>query len=329
MLDYFSVAFPTGRPMWTTDNEVVYKDHAIILRCFRSGEGEPTLVLPPQAGHSSHIADYDHGQSLVATALKNTSGPVYCIEWPSATIDRKDESVDDLVDMVLTAITHIGKSHLIGLCQCGWLATIVTALYPEIVLSLMLVAAPIDFHAGGGVIYETITKLGMKPYRDVVRDNKGLMPGAMMLLGWKLMNPVDRFMGDYVDIWTDVLLGNTKKLAKVKKFRTWYEFTQDLSGVWYLQACEELFLKNQLVRGNFKVHGEFVDLSKITCPVAMIAGELDEITLQSHLFALSSYIKSSRVYVCTIPKCGHIGCFMGTKSQGHIAEALIWIHRGE
>lgn len=325
MLNFMEVAFPTGVPVWTTDNEVIYEDHSILLRCFRSSPGEPTLIVPPQAGHSSAIADYDHGQSLVATVLENTEGPVYAIDWKSATLERKDDTINDLVTSVLYSLIYSGPAHLIGLCQGGWLATLVAARYPFASLSLMPIAAPIDFHAGGGHIFETITELGIEPYQAIVEANGGLMTGDMMLFGWKLMNFADRYLGDYMDIWTDVLLGNQKKLKKVKRFRTWYEYTQDLSGAWYLQACEELFLRNLLVSGDFKVHGFNVQLSDIKCPVAMLAGELDDITLEEQLFALGDYVQG-RVYEATIPKCGHVGCFMGSKSQEYIAEAVRWIH---
>ena len=166
----------------------------------------------------------------------------------------------------------------------------------------------------------------MKPYRDVVNGNNGIMSGRMMLLGWKLMNPISRFIGDYADIFTDILLNKETKNAKVKKFRTWYEYTQDIAGGWYLQACEYLFLKNLLVKGELKVKGHYIDLSKITCKVVMIAGDNDEITLKDQMFALGIHVSSKEQLEILIKKVGHIGCFMAKKSQKHIAEAIKWIH---
>ena len=40
-----------------------------------------------------------------------------------------------------------------------------------------------------------------------------------------------------------------RKMEKVKKFRTWYEYVQDIAGAWYLEAVEHLFLKNELIKG--------------------------------------------------------------------------------
>lgn len=325
-MEYLSVAFPTEKPEWCTDNHIVAESEAYKLRAFRLDDGPTTLILPPQAGHSSHIADYGPNQSLVQSVLDSTKGSVFCVEWKSATQERKGESLDSLVSQVYQMIQFTGPTRLIGLCQGGWLATLFTALYPEEVEGLMIVAAPIDFHEGGGVIYETIIDKGLGPYRQVVQMNNGIMPGNMMLLGWKMMHPVDRFFGDYLSIFTDCVLGDTNSLERNKKFRIWYEHTQDLAGTWYLEACEKLFLKNQLVKEELWVHGKLVELANIECKVAMIAGEKDDITLESHVFALGDYVMSNHIKETVIPNCGHIGCFMGTRSQDYIKESMRWLN---
>lgn len=331
-MNYFDVAFPKSPPTWYSKYEVTYESSAFRLLCFRYVKNkESTLVVPPQAGHASTIADYDDGKSLVQTTLACTDGSVYCIDWKSATYERKDETIEDLIDQLRDAFLLIDDSeaHLIGLCQGGWLSAVYAALYPEDVLSLLPIAAPIDFHAGGGVIYETITKYGMTPYRQTVFLCGGLMPGSLMLAGWKMMHPIERFLGDYLDIYKDVQDENISKLEATKRFRTWYEWTQDLAGAWYLEACEKLFLNNDLVNNRLHLKGQLVDLSRINCRVAMIAGEDDDITLRSHLFALKDYVSSQATMSIIIPSCGHIGCFMGRASQRHISQAIQWTRRSD
>lgn len=322
-MDFMTTVFPTGLPVWTTDNDVVYESDAIKLRCFRYGEGVPTLVVPPQAGHSSHIADYDKGQSLVATVMANREGPVYCIEWKACTYERRGESIKDLLEQLDTAVMHTAGHpvQLIGLCQGGWLSAIYASIFPVHVKSLTCVATPIDFHIGGGTIYDTVTSLGMFPYSWIVMMGGGMMRGEMMLAGWKLMHPVERFLGDYIDIYNM----DDEGRKKTERFRRWYENTQPLAGTWYLQAVEWLFLNNQLVKGELIVAGSPVNLSNITCPVAMIAGGKDDITLESHLFALSDHVSSKDKYQVTIPGSGHVGCFMGRKSQKYIGDAVRWV----
>lgn len=324
-MEFYPTAFPTEGPQWTTENKIIYVSSCLLLRCFSEGDGISTVIFPPNSGHSSHVADFDKNKSIVETVLKTRQGPVYCVEWISATPERKNESIEDLIRQVDVVLGLTGPSHLIGLCQGGWLSAMYAALYPDNVKSLTCVASPIDFHIGGGHIYNTISKLGMEPYRDRVEQNGGLMKGKDMLLGWKLMNAFDRFVCDYVSIWSAATFGNRKRLASVRKFRTWYEYTQDLPGNWYLWICENGFLNNLLITGRLEIGGRKVDLFNIDCPVVMIAGEKDDITLPEQVFALGDYTCSTTQYKVTIPDCGHIGAFMGGRSQKYIADTVKWI----
>jgi poly(3-hydroxyalkanoate) synthetase len=250
------------------------------------------------------------------------------MDWAPATEATKDEDIAGLVGSVVKALNYIGRPcHVIGLCQGGWLATIVAALHPDKVLSLTPIAAPIDAHAGGGVIHDTITRLGMFPAQMAVAMNNGIMSGAMMLLNWKLMHPFERFVQDFTDIWDE--RDNQKKLAKIHKFRTWYEYTQDIAGAWYLEVTENLFLKNQLINGRMVVGGQVVELEDITCPVFTIAGEKDDITLPEQVIALNDAVSSIDTTSLLIPDCGHVGCFMSIKSQPYIEQAVLWVRRGE
>ena len=45
----------------------------------------PTLVLPPQAGHSSHVVDFAPGQSQLAVLLDAGLTQLYAMEWRAAT----------------------------------------------------------------------------------------------------------------------------------------------------------------------------------------------------------------------------------------------------
>ena len=65
-------------PKWATPNRVVLELDSMRLREFGASGGEPVLIDAPYAGHSSTIADYAKGQSLVETLL--TAASVYILE---------------------------------------------------------------------------------------------------------------------------------------------------------------------------------------------------------------------------------------------------------
>ncbi|MBM3133268.1 MAG: alpha/beta fold hydrolase [Chloroflexi bacterium] len=310
-LEYLKEVTRTPRPEWFTENEIILDHPAFLLREFQRGP-DTIVIVPPQAGHASCIADYDDQQSLVQTAAKSGRG-VYAIDWKSCPRERKGETLEDLVNQVYAALEPFDEPvTLIGLCQGGWLAATFTALFPHRVSELIVAGAPINAKAGGGHIQNLVGILPQSYYEQMVIWGGGTMRGEFMLFGWKMMNPIER-MQDYIDLWHAT---GTAKFRKLQKFRDWYEYTQDLAGVWYLQAVDRIFRRNDLWEGRLELFGEPVRFSNITCPVVSIAGENDDITLIPQALALPG------THV-TIPDVGHIGIFMSKKSQPYWEKILV------
>ena len=144
----------------------------------------------------------------------------------------------------------------------------------------------------------------------MVAMGNGLLDGRFLLTGFKMLNPVERFYVDYVNLYTS--LYDVPYLQRSRKFRRWYEYTQNLPGAFYLQVVKNLFKENRLVKGNITVLDQNVDLKKITQPLFLIAGDKDDITPQEQLFNIEQCVSSKRVTKLTVP-AGHIGLFMGKK----------------
>jgi poly(3-hydroxyalkanoate) synthetase len=316
-------------PEWTTKNKKKYETDAIVLRAFRDKKtGAPELILPPQASHHSMVADWKKGQSLVETYLKNSKEGVYAIDWKPCTQERKDETIDDLVDQVLESIDAInpskGKVKLTGLCQGGWLAAIVAARYPEKVKKMTLAAAPIDFTADGGAINAMAETLPMSWYKAMVNLNNGMMSGEFMVSGFKSLTFVDRYIGDYLKLYQNI--DDEAFVARRNYFVRWYDQPQDLAGAWYLQAVEELFKENKLIKGELTIHGEKVDLKAIACPVALLTADNDNITLKNQLKNITKYISTpkNKILAKHLKDCGHIGVFI--KKDGLEKEWIEALH---
>lgn len=298
MNNAYDTIFNLNKPMWTTQNKIIKSNDISNLLYFDDSKRNinklPILIVPPQAGHSSHIADYDNNQSLVQTALNNCDNPIYCIEWKDGI---PNISIDDLLNQI-----SLKNIHLIGLCQGGWLSTIYASLNNDI-QSLTIAGSPIDFHIGNGFLTRLVKDTPYDVYQYIVNMNMGIMPGLYMLYGWKSMNFKDRYFWDYIDILKSY--DNENKLKKIKKFREWYEYTQDISGEWYLWCIKNLFKENRL--------SELYNLDYINCDVNIIVGTNDNITLPEQSLALKRYVIKTNDYF--IENVGHIGVFMSSKSQ--------------
>ncbi len=306
-------------PQWTTKNRAALDLHTLVLRDFSRGtEGRPVLVLPPYAGHSSTIADFAEGQSLVAALLDGGCERVFATDWKSATPKMRDYDIDTYLAELNVCVDDLGgKVALIGLCQGGWCAAMYAARYPEKVERLVLAGAPIDTSAGDGAIERAAHTLPMQFYERLVQLGDGVLKGAFMLRGFKNMHPAEQYVQKFVELYAHA--DDPGYVARFEKFERWYEYTLNLPGAWYLQVIQQLFKENQLARGQFVGLGKKLDLKAVTCPTYLIAGDRDDITPQAQVFNAEKLLgtKPSDIHKM-LAHGGHIGLFMSSSALEQI-----------
>ena len=137
-LEWMAISGRRDVPEWSSPNTVVVDLPLARLRDFTPPEHArtevvPTLVLPPQAGHSSTIVDFSPAQSQLGAIRGAGLVRVFSMDWKGATQATKNASIQDYLAVLETAIEHIGgRVNLIGDCQGGWLAVIYAALHPAV-----------------------------------------------------------------------------------------------------------------------------------------------------------------------------------------------------
>ncbi len=327
------ITFPPP-PEWATANRILMDLDTMRLRDFSQSEAGstdiPVLIDAPYAGHSSTIADYAKGQSLVETLQSGALKRVLVTDWKSATAAMTDFDIDTYLADLDKAVAALGDCvHLIGLCQGGWMSAMYTARFPEKVRSLVLAGAPIDTDAGNGVIKEIAHNLPMSFFEELVAAGGGLLPGQFMVAGWKSMHP-EKQLEKYLDLYEHIEEKNY--IERTETFERWYENPVNLPGAFYLQAVQQLFKENRLARGEFIGLGKRLSLKDITCPVYLLAGEEDDITPKEQVFDAEKYLGTlEEQIVKTVVPGGHIGLFMGTKTLAEnwpgIAEWIGTSHR--
>jgi len=304
-------------PAWTTPNGVLLELDTMRLRDF-GGRGDPVLVDAPYAGHSSTIADYGKGQSLVATLLAARAGRVLATDWKPATAPMRDFDIDRYLAEINVAVDELdGCVHLVGLCQGGWMSAMYAARFPQKVKSLVLAGAPIDTDAGDGPIKQMAHSLPMSFYEELVQAGGGRMLGKFMLAGWKSMHPEQQYVDKYLDLYRHI--EDKCYVKRTEQFERWYENPIDLPGRYYLQAIQLLFKENRLARGEFVALGRSLDLKAIRVPLYLLAGAGDDITTPEQVFNAAALVGTpAGAIVQKLVPGGHIGLFMGART---LAEA--------
>jgi len=306
-------------PGWPTKNRVILDLDTMRLRDFGgTGDGLPVIVDAPYAGHSSTIADYAKGQSLVEVLLAARLGRVLVTDWKAATPEMRDFDIDKYLAEINVVVDELGgRVILVGLCQGGWMSAMYAARFPGKVAALVLAGSPIDTDAGDGPIKRLAHRTPMSLYQEMVDAGEGRMPGRFMLAGWKNMHPGTQFFGKYLDLYAHI--EDENYIERTETFERWYENPIDLPGRYYLQAIELLFKQNLFARGKFTGLGKRLSLKDVTCPAYLLAGAGDDITTKEQVFAAEQLLGTHKSDVTSkLVEGGHIGLFMGRKT---LAEA--------
>ncbi|NMM36537.1 MAG: alpha/beta fold hydrolase [Glaciimonas sp.] len=305
-------------PEWATSNRILLDLDTMRLRDFSALGAKhtqtPVLIDAPYAGHSSTIADYAIGQSLVETFQANGLEHVLVTDWKGATGAMKNFDIDKYLAEINVAVDHLGGVvDLIGLCQGGWMSAMYAARFPAKVRTLVLAGAPIDTDAGDGPIKKLAHTLSLSLYQEMVVAGGGCMRGKTMLAGWKSMNPEQQYMGKYLELYQNI--EDKNYIKRTEKFERWYENPIDLPGTYYLQAIQQIFKENRLAKGKFVGLGQCLSLKDIVCPVYLLAGSEDDITTQEQVFDAEKYLGTPKTEIIKkLASGGHIGLFMGTKT---------------
>jgi poly(3-hydroxyalkanoate) synthetase len=307
-------------PAWATPHTVVLETPLARVRDFSTAKPRglvPTLVLPPQAGHDSCIVDYSPEQSQMRAVLGAGLQHALSLDWVGATRATRRATVEDYVEVIDRAVAICGgRANLIGNCQGGWLASVYAALRPERVNTLTIAGAPIDFHAGEGVINELVRTLApggdLRFYETLVAAGGGVLKGRHMLSGFILIRPRDEITRQFELLQK---LDDAAHVARYSEFEDWFKHTQDIPGAFYLWIVRHLFCNNELVAGELMVGGQSVDLGKIEVPLNLLVGESDHITPPAQVFALADHAATpaGQIHRESVPG-GHLGLFMGHRA---------------
>lgn len=321
------------QPQWATANHIRLNLDTMRLRDFSPKGNQsaqiPVLIDAPFAGHSSTIADFKVGQSLVETLKANGLEHVLVTDWKSATNAMKDYDIDKYLTDIDTVVDHLGgRVDLVGLCQGGWMGAMYAARFPDKVRSLVLAGAPIDTDAGDGPIKQLAHSLPLSVYQEMVAAGGGCMRGKTMLAGWKNMNPEEQYLGKYLELYQHI--EDKNYIKRTQAFEQWYENPVDLPGAYYLQAIEQIFKENRFAKGQFVGLGQRLSLKTIVCPVYLLAGAQDDITTKEQVFDAEKYLGTPKAQIARkLASGGHIGLFMGSETLSKCwPDIAHWIQAG-
>lgn len=311
----------------------------------------PVLIAYGLIGRWTML-DLEPDRSLVRNLL-GLGVDLYVAEWYAAggTPSRADryDTLDDLVcgglDRCVEAVAGLagtGQVSLLGVCQGGTLAACYAALEPRRVHALVLAVTPIDFHADAGVGTEAGTEAraeqrGVAPAGvlgglanawarslrpadiDALIDAHGNLPGSLLGGAFDLLTPVRTLLRTSVDPLEAA--GDPERLSTWLRMEQWIADRPDHPGEAARQWLKWFYLENRLARNRLRLDGRRVELRRIGMPVLNAYAVDDHIVPPATSRALHGLVATEAYRELALPG-GHIGAFVGARSQPLLAPAI-------
>ena len=339
----------------TTPKDEVWRDGKIRLYRYRpvTGAGPklgpklgPMLILHGLIGRQS-MTDLEPGRSLVARLLE-AGVDLFVADWGDSGraeqyndfTDYAEYHLSDLIAAVRATTAQstggAAKVALFGICQGGVFAAIHAARHPDTVLGLVLTVTPIDFHAdtqdpepGRGLLNVWIRSLPEPLLADMI-DERGNLSGQLTGALFQQLSPA-RTLAKYTSGLVE-LAEDAAALDTFLRMEKWLADRPDHPGAAAKEWLIGLYRENRLVRGEFRIAGEPVDLAAIECPVLNIFGAEDHIIPPPCSCALGGILASrddgGRNYQELEVPTGHVGVFVSSRAQAMVAPAIThWLTR--
>lgn len=302
---------PVREPQWSTPHALALELKTARLRDFTAAaDGPATLLCAPFALHGAVAVDLAPGHSLVGALREAGLRRLFVAEWRSATEDMRFLGIDDYLADLNVLVDEIGgAADLVGICQGGWLAMIYAARFPAKVRKLVLAGAPIDIAAAPSALSALAESSPLPTFRELVRLGDGLVPGQKVLKFWGPATVTADEIRELLHI--DEPAGSAAFVDIVARFQDWYGWTVDLPGIYFIEAVERLYKRNELAAGAFTALGRRIDLGTVKAPIFLLAARDDELVAPAQLFAATRLVGTPAhdVREATAP-CRHSGLFM-------------------
>lgn len=316
----------------TSPKEVVWRKDKIELFHYINERAEtissPVLLVYAMVNRHNMMdiqSDKSFIRNLTAEGLD-----LFLINWSYPSPEDKYITMDnyingyinDAVDFIRRSTGH-QKVTLMGICQGGTFSAIYAALHPEKVQNLVTLVTPINFHTEKDLLSKWARPLDV----DALVDHYGNIPGQLLNMVFENLKPMLK-TNKYVSI-----LNSADKEAQLLSFlrmEFWIADSPDQAGECFRQFIKELYQQNKLIKGTLELGGKTVDLKNITMPLLNIYAETDHLVPPDSSIALNDLVGSTDKTLTKFAG-GHIGVFVGSRSQKELAPGIAaWLReRGQ
>lgn len=314
----------------TTPHDVVFSSGGLRLLRYRretpATQAEPVLFCYALINRP-YILDLQPDKSVVRHYLERGFA-VYMIDWGAPShADRRltleDYVCERLASVVAFVLREQGRRslHLIGYCMGGTLSALYTALQPEAVQTLTLLAAPIDFAGQESLLNVWSNRRHFDV--DAFIDANGNCPAWFLQMCFLHTKPVQNLVEKNISFYEN--MDDPRFVANFVAMERWANDNIPVAGETFRQFVKQLYQENQLVRGELRLGARRIELGRIACPLLLLTASNDHLVSPRSTLGIRAHVGSREIGAMMI-EAGHVGLVVSSKAHKTFwPEAARWL----
>jgi polyhydroxyalkanoate synthase len=319
----------------TTPSEIIYTEDDMKLIHYLPVVEKPypvPVLIVYAFVNRYYILDLQPDKSVVKKLLEEGLD-LYIIDWGYPSGADRYITLDDYVNGYINDSVDIirkrsgtDKITLFGVCQGGTLSAMYASLYPEKVKNLVTLVTPVDFDTDKGLLHIWAKNLDV----DKIVDYYGIVPGDLLNAGFLLADPfrlmIEKYVGlfEHIDLESDNEESRRRNEETVRNFlrmERWIFDSPDQAGEAFRQFIKDCYQKNLLIKNEMKLDEKNINLKNITMPLLNVMAETDHLVPNDASKPLNDAVSSEDKETLVFPT-GHIGIFVGSKSQKEVCPSI-------
>jgi polyhydroxyalkanoate synthase subunit PhaC len=308
----------------TTPKRTIFTLGTLKLQHFTPTQSDvyrvPVLIVTSLV-NQPYILDLVPGQSMVEFLL-NQGFDVYMIEWGRPRREHQSLTLAHYVQTAIPACVRAVQDHagerdvsVIGYCVGGLLAAMYASLRPnDGIKNLICMAAPVNSDG----LHALKTWMGEDFNPDALLDQYGNIPGDWVQNALRALRPFGKLSGN-VNLLNNI--ENEEMVRSNLRMGKWETDNVPFPGGVFREMVSDFLRGNKLVKGQWKIGGERVDLRNIKVPFAHLLAQDDHITPYESSKDLLQMVGSKDKSEIVI-KGGHVGLVAGRGAEKRMWPAL-------
>ena len=274
-----------------------------------------------------YILDLRPGKSVVSHFVER-GFDTYNLDWGIPSQADRFLGMKDYIEGYLDEVVeHLrersgcDRINILGYCMGGSMSAIYTALHPDKVKNLILLAAPVDWSRRDHLLAAWCDEKVFDV--DKVIDTFGNAPAELLQGSFLLLKPISNLVEKYLTFYEK--MEDEKFLEDFFAMETWLNDNIPVAGEMFREFVKHCMQENRLIEGRLRVGDRVVNLRDITCPILNLVAENDHLVPCGQSLPFNDAVGSRDRKAINFP-AGHIGMAVGSKANRELwPKAAEWL----